>query len=72
MSDAAIIQGSVVQGGQAPIKPGRKLEIEAKLFTTNDQMVPVRLLRGRDLLAGVHIYPIFGMYVVQKKTSVGK
>jgi hypothetical protein len=59
--------------GVVPIwKPGRQLIIETKMFTTADQCVPVRVVIGRDRVAGVHMFPVWGLHAVENKTQAGK
>lgn len=64
-------RGRVVGGPQSQ-KPGRKLDIEQKLFTSNEQTVPIRILKGQDRIAGVHIFPVFNITKVESDEGGGK
>jgi hypothetical protein len=46
----------------------------AKWFTSDLQLVPARVLYGRDFVAGTQITPIFGFRSkeIHTKTSAGK
>lgn len=52
--------------------PGRRFEIMAKDFTSNEQAVPIRVLWGTVKAAGVYFTPIWGFRSVAIQTKVGK
>lgn len=64
-------RGRVVGGPQTQ-RPGRKLEIEQKLFTSSEQTVPIRLLKGQDRVGGIHIFPVFNITKIESDDAGGK
>lgn len=71
MSASNQLRNSQTPGGNSPLKPLRKLEIDTRLFANTDQVVPIRVITGRDRVAGLHIFPIFGMYSKEVKNDIG-
>jgi hypothetical protein len=72
MSDSKHLRNSQGPGGQFPQRPGRKLELEIKLFANTDQGVPIRIICGHEQAAGVHIFPIFNLKSKKIKVKKGK
>ena len=72
MSNSNLIRGADAIGGKSAAKPGRKLELQSKLFANTDQGVPIRVIHGRDRVAGVHIFPVFGLWSKTNKSEGGK
>ncbi len=71
MSNTGQLRNVTVPGGNAQARPLRKLEIDLRLFANTDQIVPVRVIHGRDRIAGLHIFPIFAMRSEDVKTDTG-
>lgn len=67
-----ISRGVKTIGGASPVKAGRHFVVEAKLLSSTDQAVPLRVIHGRDRVAGVHIVPIFGFGSQPIETEAGK
>lgn len=53
-------------------RPGRKFEIKARDFTSNDQGVPIPLLAGTARLSGIYITPVFGFRKVERQAQGAK
>ena len=66
MSDP-ISRGSIPVGGETPRRPNQKYELLQKWFTSDLQGVPVRVLYGRDEVAGTQMTPIFAFRSVEIK-----
>jgi hypothetical protein len=72
MSDSRQIRSAQNPGGQSDKRPGRRLELESKLFASTDQVVPLRIIHGRDRVAGVHVFPVFGLRAKKIQSKKGK
>ena len=69
-SDSILVNGAI--GGHSDPRPGRRFVVEAGKLSSNDQAVPVRVIHGRETVAGVHIMPVFNWGAEEITTSVGK
>jgi hypothetical protein len=72
MSNSRQVRGGEAIGGRPLAKPGRKLQFETKIFSNTDQAVPIRVLQGRDRIAGINIFPVFGLKSKKIKVKGGK
>lgn len=69
---ARILQAVDNVGGKSPRRPGRPFTLEAKWLTSSDQAVPLRVVHGRDRVAGIHIFPVFDAGSEEMTTEAGK
>jgi hypothetical protein len=69
---ARILRESENVGGKSPPRAGRPFTLEAKWLTTSDQAVPLRVVHGRDRVAGIHIFPVFDAGSEEMTTEAGK
>lgn len=72
MSLARVYAKSQSYGGRDPKRPGRKFQIPASSFTSSEQGVPIRLIRGTARAAGVYITPVFGFRAVETEVETEK
>lgn len=69
-----IARGSVPIGGETARRPMQHYPLLSKWFTSDLLSVPVRVLYGRDFVAGTQMTPVFGFRSVEMHadTSAGK
>ncbi len=67
-----VVTSTETVGGPPKKRPAHRIVIESKWLTSSEQALPLRVIHGRDRVAGIHIFPVFNAGAEEVTTEVGK
>jgi len=67
-----LLRSAATVGGPPKKRPAHPITLESKWLTSSEQALPLRVIHGRDRVAGIHMFPVFSAGAEEVTTEVGK